>query len=391
MASLDSRLCGPRVAPLACHRRVLVPRAGGTCNAPQNPLMSLWSDIPRPFFVLAPMEDVTDTSYRRLLRRWARRFGAPGPAVVFTEFTRTDTAIRSTRDNPDSRLRFHEDERPVVAQIWGTRPEEFYRAAASLEELGFDGIDLNMGCPAWKIRKSGACSGLIANRPLAAEIIMACREGTSLPLSVKTRIGLSNRVTEEWCGHLLAQGIDALTVHGRIADQMSDDWADWREVRRVREIRDAMARQTVIIGNGDVLTLEHGRRLVEQTGIDGVMIGRGIFFDPLLFSRDGVVPVAPWEAMPRDERLCLLAEQIRAFHDTWQGTRNYEILKKFYRNYFLPHDPEEQVMLRRMYTTGTAAAALRLVDSVAPLPRELLISHEEEEAVMDRWWSFTDA
>lgn len=352
-------------------------------------MSSLWQSLSTPIFALAPMEDVTDTSFRQLVQRWAGRWGSPGPGVMFTEFTRTDTAIRSTA-NVDGRLRFDASEHPLVAQIWGTRPEEFAPATAALEQQGFAGVDINMGCPAWKIRKSGACSGLIANPAVAGEIIQACRQGSTLPLSVKTRIGLTYPETERWCGYLLEQQIDALTVHGRVADQMSEGWADWRELRRVVALRDAIAPHTRIIGNGDVLSLAHGRRLVEQTGVDGIMIGRGVFYDPLLFSREGI-ELPPWEEMPQDDRLLLLAEQIRHFHDTWQGTRNYEILKKFFRNYFLITDVAEQTLLRRLYTTGNAADALRMIDAITPLPRELCISVQEEEEAMDKWWAFTDA
>ena len=322
------------------------------------------------------MEDVTDTVYRRLIREWSSRAAprattgddAPRPTVMFTEFTRVDAAVR-TRDARASgapgngRLRYHESERPIVAQIWGTRPEEFRRAAAALDELRFDGIDLNMGCPVRKIRKAGACSALIERPTLAAEIIAACREGSRLPVSVKTRIGLSRVRTEEWCGFLLEQPIDALTVHPRTADQMSDGWADWREVRRVVAMRDAAAAGTVVLGNGDVRSLAHARRLVEQTGADGVMIGRGIFADPLLFARDPARSAADgaatpeWDALDPGSRLDYLEEHIRRFVGYWNTGRNYEVLKKFYRNY-VPRSAAGRALLERLYETHDPDAAL---------------------------------
>lgn len=365
-----------------------------------SPMYGLWTTLDRPILALAPMEDVTDTVFRRLVRRWSHRWGASGPGLMFSEFTRVDSAIRSTPEKPNGRLRFTEEERPLVAQIWGTHPHEFGPAAAALQELGFDGIDINMGCPAWKVRKSGACSALIANRRLAGELIKECRAGGSLPISVKTRIGITVPETEEWCRFVLDQGVEALTLHGRVADQMSEGWADWREVRRVVELRDRMGVSTAILGNGDVCSLDHAGRLVEQTGVDGVMIGRGIFYDPLLFARQGSTPPPPWEEMALRERVSLLAEHLAAYHLEWRGRRSFEVLKKFFRNYFLADDPREQSILRELYTIGTAGKAISVLreradlgdDTLIPslveddLPEDLFSSperehHPEEESV----------
>jgi tRNA-dihydrouridine synthase len=357
------------------------------------------------------MEDVTDTVFRGLIREWSRRLTGgthAGPAVMFTEFTRVDAVERTlaerSRGRPgNGRLLFADDERPIIAQLWGTRPEEFVIAAAGIRELGFDGIDLNMGCPVRKIRKAGACSQLIANPSLAGEIIAACREGSSLPLSVKTRIGLSSYRTEEWCGFLLEQGVDALTVHPRTADQMSEGAADWREVARVVEMRNGLdaSAGTVILGNGDVGDLATAARRIGETGADGVMIGRGIFADPLLFAR-GTPPAsaaspapapvrsggekrsdvagyaasgasaAPgggplWAEVPLTERLGFLREHIIRFDAFWGDTRNYEVLKKFFRNYLTPEaampDDAAEGLLARLYTTTVAAEALALIDA----------------------------
>lgn len=318
------------------------------------PRLGFWGGLPRPIWALAPMEDVTDTVLRRLVRRWSR---GVGPTVAFTEFTRVDAPLRALAGYPPGRLWYSEEERPIVAQLWGTRPEEFFRSATAIESLGFDGIDLNFGCPVKKIRAAGACSALIATPPLAAEIIAAVRDGTTLPVSAKTRIGLDRPRTEEWCGFLLAQGLAALTVHGRTAAEMSEGWADWREVARVARLRDAIAPGTRVLGNGDVYSLTHARRLVEQTGVDGVMFGRGIFRDPLLFARacgapamDGAGPPRhpfadtgsggldrvdpdPWAEMPLRERLDYLEAHIHEWRAVWGERRNWEILKKFFRNY----------------------------------------------------------
>jgi len=341
-----------------------------------SPAAGFWATLPRPVWALAPMEDVTDTVLRRLLRRWGGAGDASGPgspAVMFTEFTRVDAPMRAAQGYEPGRLRYTEVERPIVAQLWGTRPEEFYRAARALAELGFNGIDLNFGCPVKKIRAAGACSALIANRPLAAEIIAAVREGGPLPVSAKTRVGLDQIRTEEWCGFLLEQGLAALTVHGRIAAQMSEDWADWREVARVVRLRDEIAPGTLILGNGDVRSLAHGRRLVEQTGADGVMVGRGIFWDPLLFTRGPIVggrpsegasvlidgvDADPWGATPLHERLDYLEAHLQEWHTVWGNRRNWEILKKFFRNYLRG---DRSGLLERLYAAQTVDEALRAI------------------------------
>jgi len=277
---------------------------------------------------------------------------------MFTEFTRVDSATRAIAERSqgrpgNGRLRYTEAERPIIAQIWGTRPEEFLQAASAIEELGFDGIDLNMGCPVKKIRKAGACSALIGNPVLAAEIIAACREGSRLPLSVKTRIGLARPQTEEWCGFLLQQRPDALTVHPRTADQMSEGAADWNEVHRVVSLRESDS-TTVILGNGDITDSAHGRHLVAESGADGFMVGRGIFADPLLFVEPQPVTDLGIHSARTEQRLAFLVEHISEFTSFWGNGRNYEVLKKFFRNYVLG----DEQLLDQLYSTSSATEAL---------------------------------
>ena len=344
-----------------------------------------WHSLPRPIWALAPMEDVTDTVFRGLVREWSRRAGGPdaGPRLMFTEFARVDAARRTLQalrgeragapdapgaergPRPNLRLLYDESERPLIAQIWGTRPEEYRDAAAALEELGFDGIDLNMGCPVRKIRRQGACSALIGNPELAREIIAAVREGSALPLSVKTRIGLSTPQTEQWCGMLLEQPIDALTVHPRTADQMSEGRADWNEVGRVVRMRDGLSETRarpapLVLGNGDVGSLQEARQLVTETGADGVMFGRGIFGDPLLFAREAAPQLPAWQALPLELRLGYLAEHIQRYAARWGGRRSYEILKKFFRNY-LAAGAEGSPLLDELYATHRAEDALAIL------------------------------
>jgi tRNA-dihydrouridine synthase len=272
------------------------------------------------------MEDVTDTVFRRIITRCGR------PDLFFTEFIHTDIvlALRPDRPGLTPRLRFTQDERPLIAQIWGTDPEQYRLAALKLSEMGFDGIDINMGCPVRKIRRKGACAALILNPPLAAELIDAAKSG-GLPVSVKTRIGFSDVQTEMWVGHLLDQGIDALTLHGRTAEQESEGQADWEQLRLAVSLRDAAGVPTRILGNGDVVSPDQIIDYTRRYDVDGVMVGRGIFEDPYLFSANG--RAGRFQSAPADEHVHLLTDHLNLYEEIWGEERNYEILKKFYKVY----------------------------------------------------------
>lgn len=372
-SGVDSLTHGP-AQPLPPNRRSLPTSERDRATVTPGP--NLWTRLPRPFFALAPMEDVTDTVFRRFIAG----FGAPD--VFFTEFLRCDRAASAEADRLPPRLVHTQNERPLVAQIWGTRPGEIAAAASNLERLGFDGIDLNMGCPVKKIRKHGACSALIDNPTLAAELIAAAKEATALPVSVKTRIGLAGVVTEEWIGLLLEQTPAAITIHPRTADQMSDGEADWSQVALAVRLRDRIAPGTVILGNGDVVTVEQGRRLAEETGAEGLMIGRGVFRNPFAFSyrpvRNGATgrtrfawttnsdvlihPDRRMEGMPLTERVRYLRRHIAAFQLQWGTSRNYEALKKFYRNWIWG-GPAAEALLVRLYETHDYDEALSVLDS----------------------------
>ena len=308
-----------------------------------------WADLPRPIRALAPMEDVTDTVFRRIVARCGR------PDLFFTEFIHTDIvlALRPDRPGLTPRLRFTDEERPLIAQIWGTNPEQYSAAAVRLREMGFDGIDINMGCPVRKIRKKGACAALILNPTLAAELIEAAKCG-GLPVSVKTRIGFSRVQTKEWVGHLLAQGIDALTVHGRTAEQESEGEADWEQIRTVVSLRDAAGAQTAILGNGDVRSADQITDYARRYGADGVMVGRGVFEDPYLFSTDGRAGKFP--TAPAGERVDLLVTHLRLYRETWGEERNYEILKKFYKIYLTGFEGADELREQLNATHDYAAA-----------------------------------
>ncbi len=366
------------------------------------------------------MEDVTDTVFRRIV------LAAGAPDLFFTEFTSTDGLCSAGRPRVIGRLRYTLPERPLVAQVWGTRPELFRRVAAEVREMGFDGIDVNMGCPVRKIVSRGACGALIGSPSLAAEIIAATREGAGgLPVSVKTRLGVSTaRGAEEWIGFLLGQGLAALTVHGRTVAQQSEGSADWSAIGMAARLRDAAGLPTRIIGNGDVKTVDAFFARVAESRVDGVMIGRGVFENLHLFagirarregaaelhesgadSRGGAAGPRSGAADPRggatnsrsgadprggatnsrrgtagppggtvdsrgDYSLLSPADKVEAFRrhmimhrDTWGPGKQFDVLKKFAKTYLRAFE-----------------GASRLTDAVMHTR-----THEAGLAVLDEW------
>lgn len=269
------------------------------------------------------MEDVTDTVFRQVLVKCGV------PDIFFTEFTNVEGILSAGHKQVSQRLKFSQNEHPLVAQIWGLKPENFFKVAHILAETGFDGIDINMGCPERRVIKMGACAAMINNPHLASEIILATREGAGkLPISVKTRIGVKEIVTENWIGHLLSQKIDALTVHGRTVKEMTDVPAHWDEIKKTVDLRNKMGVDTVILGNGDVYSCEDGFDKASKSGVDGVMIGRGVFLNPWIFN-----PNVNLTDVTVKQRLDLLLTHTKLFVDTWGDEKNFNIMKKFFKVY----------------------------------------------------------
>ncbi|MEP9819069.1 tRNA-dihydrouridine synthase [Staphylococcus xylosus] len=242
---------------------------------------NFWRELPRPFFVLAPMEDVTDVVFRHVVSEAGR------PDVFFTEFTNTESfchpeGIHSVR----GRLTFTEDEQPMVAHIWGDKPEHFREMSIGMAEMGFKGVDLNMGCPVANVATKGKGSGLIQRPEIAAEIIQAAKAG-GLPVSVKTRLGYSE-IDEwrDWLKHVFEQDIANLSIHLRTRREMSKVDAHWELIGEIKKLRDEIAPHTLLTINGDIPDRKTGLELAEKYGIDGVMIGRGIFHNPYAFEKE---------------------------------------------------------------------------------------------------------
>ena len=296
-------------------------------------MSSFWNTIDRPIIALAPMEDVTDTALRELLLTIA---DPTALHVVMTEFVSTDGLVhRKARNRIIHRLRVTDEERQllkeknvkIVAQIWGNTPENYTRIIREIaEEMEFDGIDINMGCPVPKVVRRGCCSGLIGNPTLAKEIIQAAQEASHLPVSVKTRIGLKSIATEEWAAHLLETRPAALTFHGRTQKQMSVGPANWNEIAKAARLRDQIAPDIPVIGNGDVKSIQEAREKCTQHQLDGAMIGRGIFDNPWLFMEEQ-------RERTQEEKLEMLWTHTQLFDRVWQGSKNFHILRRYYSIY----------------------------------------------------------
>lgn len=286
---------------------------------------NFWQNLKAPFTILAPMDGVTDVVFRNIINKLGR------PDVFFTEFTSCEGLLSKGSKAALQRLRTFPEESPVVAQLWGLVPENFYEAARIIKNLGFSGIDLNMGCPDREVIKKGACSALIKNPNLASEIIAATKEGAGedLPVSVKTRVGFSSvSELESWIGFLLLQDLAALTVHLRSVKEMSKVPAHWELMSEVVKLRDSIAPETILIGNGDLTSISEINEKYQEFGNEGFMVGRGIFQNPWMFN-----PETDLGNVSIETRLKLYREHIELFADTWGDLKNPAIIKKFCKTY----------------------------------------------------------
>lgn len=288
------------------------------------------------------MEGVTDAVFRQLLVNIGK------PELMFTEFTNVSSIFSHDHTAISQRLKLNDKEQPVIAQIWGLDPELFELSADLVANMGFAGVDLNFGCPDRSVLKQGACSALVNNRPLAKKIIEATQKGASgrIPVSLKIRLGLNQIVIEEWVEWLLQFEPQAITIHGRTAKEMSDVPMHWDEIGKAVAVRDRLKSKTLILGNGDVESLGQAKEKAKQYGLDGVMIGRGIFKDPWIFN--------PQESIAKkttQQKLELLLAHVRLYHQTWGETKSWHVLKRFFKIYVSGFRGALQLRVRLMETT----------------------------------------
>jgi nifR3 family TIM-barrel protein len=288
-----------------------------------------WQKLPTPFFCLAPMLDVTDISFRKIISKYSRhgKVGG-GPDVFWTEFVSADGLDSKGYEKLLPMLKFSKTERPLVAQVFTASPEHMFKAAQIIERLGFDGLDINMGCPDKGVQKQGSGAALIKTPKLAREVIQAAIAGApKLPVSVKTRLGYNKEEIETWIPELLKENISALTIHGRTKKDMSLVPARWEAIKKVVELVRASGKDIPVIGNGDVVDLKDGLEKVKTTGCDGIMIGRGIFGKPWLFDSKRI-------AEPElREKLKIMIEHTELFLKEMSDRKRFEVMKKHYKAY----------------------------------------------------------
>ena len=302
------------------------------------------------------MADVTDAAFRRLIASKSK------PSVMFTEFTSADGLARAPEEGRKKlllNLIYTEAERPIVAQLFTSTPEYMRQAAALAAELGFDGVDINMGCPDKSVEKQGAGAALMKDPALARELIRAAKLGApNLPVSVKTRIGFNKPELETWLPEILKEEPAAVTIHARTRKEMSKVPARWEFVKRAVEIRDReqglTLLKTLILGNGDLVDLGQAEERVRETGCDGALLGRAIFGNPWLFAG---------RAPERGERLETLIEHIQLFDEVLGHAKSFAIMKKHFKSY-LSGLPDSAELKKALMDTQTATEAIGLIRKV---------------------------
>ncbi len=316
-----------------------------------EPHLGFWGQLKKPFFVLAPLANVTDAVFRAHIIKYSR------PDVLWTEFVAADGLCHPKgREALLRDLAYSEGERPIVAQLFTAHPENMREAAKLVTELGFDGIDINMGCPDKNVMKQGAGAACMRDPLLAQELIMAAREGSiaagrELPISVKTRLGFNEDTLEEWLVALLLAKPAVITIHARTKKEMSKVPARWERIKRAVEI--AAGSGTLIIGNGDVRDMADAQLKVKETGVAGVMLGRAIFGNPWLFDADKKVTVR--------EKVLAALEHTQLFEKTWQDSKSFELMKKHYQAYInhFPRAKELRIALMNCHRASEVETVIQ--------------------------------
>jgi nifR3 family TIM-barrel protein len=295
-------------------------------------MKNFWKELHIPFFVLAPMADVTDAAFRSIIAKYGK------PDVMYTEFTSADGLVLAPEEGKKKLLKnfeYSEGERPIVAQLFSSKPE-------NMEKLGFDGIDINMGCPDKNIEKQKCGAAMMKHPKLAREIIQAAQRGAPhLPISVKTRIGYNKNEISTWIHELLAEKPAALIVHCRTRKEMSKVPARWEHIQEVIKLRNTISPETVIVGNGDVIDLVDARKKCQEFSADGAMLGRAIFGNPWLFS----------EYIPSTkEKLEVMVEHTKLFEKLLGTAKNFSVMKKHYKAYVEGFDGAKELRVKLMET-----------------------------------------
>ena len=329
-----------------------------------NPIRGFWQTLideklakGETLSVVAPMADVTDIAFRTMLAKYGK------PDVMWTEFVSADGLCSAGREVLKRDLEFTDIERPIVAQLFTSTPENMKKAAALCRELGFDGIDINMGCPDKSIEKQGAGAAHIRDWKTAQAVIRAAQEGAEhLPVSVKTRIGYNKLEFTEWLPKILEMNIPALTVHLRTRKEMSKVDAHWELmpeiVKLVREMTGELKDGgTILLGNGDVKSVKEGKLKAKETRCDGVMIGRGIFGTPWFFDQESFE-----KGKSTEERLKMLTEHTKLFEEKLGDIKNFAIMKKHYKAYVNGFDGAKELRMELMDCNTAREIELKVIE-----------------------------
>jgi len=299
---------------------------------------------------LAPMEGVTDSVFRQILCDIGR------PDLFFTEFLNVEGFCSKGRDKVMHRLKFREEEKPVIVQLWGNVPEYYAETVKYVKTLNLDGIDINIGCSVRDVLSSGRCSALIRDKELVKEIVEAVKsEAQGLPVSVKTRLGYDHVDIEGWIGFLLGLNLDLITIHGRISKEGYSTPSRWDDISKCAKLKDELSPDTVIIGNGDIKSLKQGQEYVKKYGVDGFMVGRAILNNPWLFSERGISENAKGDSggeVSKEERIETLVKHLNLWEKTWDGSKPFNSQKKYVKAYISGFKGANELRKELMSTVG---------------------------------------
>lgn len=337
---------------------------------------NFWQKLDRPFYCLAPMSDVTDIAFRHILAKYGKNRENRNQIVFWTEFVAADgLADKLGRKKLSHILKYSENERPIVAQVFGANPKNMEIACRYVASLGFDGIDINMGCPDKSVISQGAGSALIKNPELAREIIKSAHlgiksAGLQLPVSVKTRIGFSKEEIDKWIPELLKEDISALTIHLRTVKEMSLVPAKWDYIKKIKELIKKSGKEVLLIGNGDITSMKDGEEKAREYGCDGVMIGRGVFGNPWFF--EFTSPLTPLLSKERgakggersiEERLKILVEHTQLFEKELSKPKHksFAVMKKHFKAYVNDFPGAKELRIKLMETEN-AGEVKKIID-----------------------------
>ncbi|OGF89195.1 MAG: hypothetical protein A3B91_02675 [Candidatus Yanofskybacteria bacterium RIFCSPHIGHO2_02_FULL_41_29] len=313
-----------------------------------------WGKLNKPFTVLAPMANVTDWAFRQMIS------GTGRPDVFYTEFISCDGICAIGPDKFKGELYFEKSERPIVVQFFTANPDHMRKCAELAVKMGFDGIDINMGCPDRSVEKQGAGASLIKNPKLAEELVKSAKEGSGnvLPISVKTRLGYNKIETDIWIPHLLEMDLATLVVHARTRKEMSSVPAHWDELGKISEM--ARGLSILIVGNGDIKDMADVRQNAKDYKLDGIMVGRGVFNNPWFFNEK-----INSEKIKPEERISLLLKHCDNFEKLWNpstGGKNFDTLKRFFKIY-IAHWPGAKELRSKLMEAKNISEVYLLVSN----------------------------